>query len=97
MLWGLGAGEVFRGDSCQISGNISSLKEWLRIEEAPQGSGKVTIPGSARKPSRPGSLWYGLVAMGVCGQRLDLMTLELSSKLVDSVSLDLLPVRMAEL
>jgi len=56
------------------------------LEQAAQGSGGVTIPGGVRKPCRCGILGHGLVGMVVLGGWLDLMILEVSSNLGDSVT-----------
>lgn len=55
------------------------------MEHALQGSGRVTILGSAEKLSRCGSSQYGLAGMVVFSQKLNLMILEVFSGLNDSM------------
>jgi len=53
------------------------------LEQAAQGSDEVPIPGGVQKTCRYGTSGYGLVGMAVLGGWLDLMILEVFSKLND--------------
>jgi len=54
------------------------------LEQAAQGSGRVTIAGGVQKMCRYGTLGHGLVGMVLLGEWLDLMTLKIFSSLNDS-------------
>jgi len=51
------------------------------LEQAAQGGGGVTIPGSVQETCSCGTLGHGLVGMVVLGWQLDLMSLEIFSNL----------------
>ena len=55
------------------------------LEQAAQGSGGLTMPGGVQKMRRRGTSGRGLVGMVVLGWQLDLMILEVFSKLNDSM------------
>jgi len=64
-------------------GKISLLKEWQVLEQAAQGSGRVTIPGGVQTPRRCGTSGHGLAGVVGLGWQLDLMILEVFSNLND--------------